>query len=387
MYIKKLKKILKCVISQLIYIVTMLKFSFRKDMGMKNKKILIIKLDAIGDYVLFRNFLEEIKKSLTYKDYHITFLGNSIIKDMAETIDKNFIDDFIWVDKKNIFKKPLSIIKVANLIYNKFNVTIHATYSREFTGDLLVKLSEADVRIGFTGDCNNITVGEKKITDKWYTKLIDIDPNINFEFYRNRSFFSQILNTNLTIKKPGISIESLPETITTPRLPNRFVLLFPGAQQDFRRWPASKFKLISNYLIKKHNLDIVVCGSKSDKILAKVINDENNKRIYDFTDETSLIQLILIISKAKLVISNDTSGAHIGAALDIPTIILSQFNHYQRFVPYPPEINNKTLCILPHIFDKFSPDELREKFKKGSSIDISLISTEDVKEAINKQFS
>ena len=268
---RSIKKILKVFISYLLYRLIVLRFFFVKRVRQYNKTLLIIKLDAIGDYVLFRNFLEEIRTSSTYKDYRITFLGNSVVKDLAETLDKVFIDEFIWINKRDVFKNPFSILKIADLIYNKFNTTIHATYSREFVGDLLVKLSGSETRIGFYGDCNNISEKEKNKTNTWYTKLVHIDPKINFEFYKNKSFFSQILNSELIIKKPHINLKNLPIS-TPPLLPSNFVLLFPGAQQSFRRWPADKFQSIANYLINKHNLDVVICGSKSDSALADIIN-------------------------------------------------------------------------------------------------------------------
>ena len=48
-----------------IYIISLL-LSYQlglKSVGIKPKSLLIIRLDSIGDYVLFRNFLEVLKKS------------------------------------------------------------------------------------------------------------------------------------------------------------------------------------------------------------------------------------------------------------------------------------------------------------------------------------
>jgi len=380
---RKLRKFLKRSISQLIYLLTLLKYSFRGKDGRDNKKLLIIKLDAIGDYILFRNFLEEIKKGEEYKDYEITFLGNNSVKELAETLDSSYINNYIWLDRKVFFKNPLSIFKTINQINTKFNTVIHATYSREFIGDLLVKLSGAENRIGFDGDCSNISLDEKNKTDKWYTKLIEINPKTNFEFYKNREFCGEVLKTQLNISKPFIDIKALKVNDLVESLEN-FIVLFPGAQQDFRKWPAEKFRLLGEYLMDTLNCNVVVCGSKSDAILAAEINKNNNKRIIDLTGKTNLAQLIKVMSRAKLIISNDTSGAHIGAALNVPTIVLSQFNHYSRFVPYPKEISDKMICLLPHIFEDLSEEELIEKFKFGSTEDISLISVDEVKQAINK---
>lgn len=378
----KIKKITKVFADCLLYLLSALRFGPSKYASDKSKRILVVKLDAIGDYILFRNFLEELRKSNIYKEYKISFLGNASVRNLAESLDAEFVDEFIWVKKKDIFKKPLYFLEIIGRIHNRFEIAIQATYSREFTSDLLIKYSGAQKRLGFKGDCNNISCVEKKISDKWYTELVEIKNDSFFEFYKNREFFSQILKTQLNINKPFININTLTIDNLVEPLDN-FVVLFPGAQQYLRKWPAESFELIGGYLIDTFNCNIVICGSKSDVILAAKIKN-NNKRIIDLTGKTNLAQLIKVMSRARLVISNDTSGAHIGAALNVPTIVLSQFNHYLRFVPYPKEINGKMICLLPHIFEDLSEEELIEKFESGSNEDISLISVDEVKEAINK---
>ena len=49
----------------------------------QKRNVLIIFLDAIGDYILFRNFLSEIRESSKFKDYTITLLGCEKFKDFA----------------------------------------------------------------------------------------------------------------------------------------------------------------------------------------------------------------------------------------------------------------------------------------------------------------
>ena len=54
----------------------------------QNKKyipgtLLIIKTDAIGDYILFRNFLSEVRNLSLYKNYKIILCGNELWKDIA----------------------------------------------------------------------------------------------------------------------------------------------------------------------------------------------------------------------------------------------------------------------------------------------------------------
>ena len=64
------------------------------------KKILIIRLDDIGDYILFRNFLPYYKNAEHWKSYSFTLLGNIVWKDLFEKYDASLVNAVIWIDKK-----------------------------------------------------------------------------------------------------------------------------------------------------------------------------------------------------------------------------------------------------------------------------------------------
>ena len=67
--------------------------------------LLITRLDSIGDYVLFRNYLAFLKQSKKYKDYSITLCGNIIWKDIAESFDSDVVNDFIWINRKKFYHR------------------------------------------------------------------------------------------------------------------------------------------------------------------------------------------------------------------------------------------------------------------------------------------
>src|SRR5882672_6242958 len=64
------------------------------------ERLLIIRLDDIGDYLLFRNQLRMYKRSPRWKDHVITLLGNSSWKAIFSEFDASGVDDTVWVDKK-----------------------------------------------------------------------------------------------------------------------------------------------------------------------------------------------------------------------------------------------------------------------------------------------
>ncbi|MFA4806912.1 glycosyltransferase family protein, partial [Helicobacter pylori] len=62
----------------------------------RKKTLCFIRLDIIGDYIFYRNFLPLFKKY--FEDYETTFIGNATIKDMATHCDSQYIDKFIFLD-------------------------------------------------------------------------------------------------------------------------------------------------------------------------------------------------------------------------------------------------------------------------------------------------
>src|ERR1700734_1406368 len=62
-------------------------------------KLLILRLDDIGDYLLFRNQLRTYRASDRWKGHRITLLGNNSWRPIFEAFDSHAVDDVIWVDK------------------------------------------------------------------------------------------------------------------------------------------------------------------------------------------------------------------------------------------------------------------------------------------------
>ena len=98
---------LKAAIKLIIYYFINTRINRSKEI--KPKSLLLIRLDAIGDYVLFRNYIEILKKSEKYKDFNITLLGNSAWKSLSEELDGEYIDKFIWLDRYKFNKDFISI--------------------------------------------------------------------------------------------------------------------------------------------------------------------------------------------------------------------------------------------------------------------------------------
>ena len=304
----------------------------------KRKSIIIFRHDGIGDYVLFRNFMEILKKSPKFAGYKITLLGNAAWKDLSEFLDKGFIDEFIWLDKKKFtgdffyrYKKFKEITSV------KYEILIHP-FSREFfnADNDLACLMTAGKKIGSIGISRFIKPYKKKILEKIYTELIPDVENVWFEFYKNKNFFERILSEKINTGKPFINLPTInPPSPSSELYENLapYAAFFIGASVKHRKWPAKNFAETALYLHKKYGYNIVLCGGKSELSDAaefknylktkkididnsiKSTHSGNNTPLTDTVGKISLVDLLYVAKNASLVISNETMAPHIAMAL------------------------------------------------------------------------
>ncbi len=345
----------------------------------KNNSLLILKLDEIGDYILFRNFIDVLKKDIKYKNYTFTLCGNIVWRNIAENFDKKDINKFIWIDKNKYSDSKLyrSLFKI-KIHLKKYDVLIHPTYSRSEFTDEFVKEFDAALKIGSIGDTSNMNSTLKNKYDQNYSLLLKTSPKPMFEFYRNIEFFEQLLGYTITIKKPYCNINDKHYKILK-LLTNKYITIFPGASHVSKRWSAENFQLLTNYLLTNYKYDIVLVGSKEDKKTALRIIQNRTDRIYDFTGRTSLTQLIQLIKKSELLITHDTSAVHIAAMFDKKTICIFNGTYYGRFVPYPKEMLSNLHLVLPQELNMISDFNLLvEKFKHGSTLNINSIQPKQV---------
>jgi len=351
----------------------------------KDKSILFIRLDSIGDYILLRNYFNFIRADEKYHNYKITLCGNIIWRDLAEYFDNAVFDNFIWLDRKKFQEKIFYRYRFLKKIYELgFEVVINTTYSREILfGDSIVAISKAKERIGCTGSNDNTAKWKRKLlSDSFYTELLVSNNENLFEFYRNKEFFEQLLNRKLEIKRTNIECSDIKIQIPSQK---DYILISSGAQYKNRIWQPENYAKLIDEIFSSTEYDIILVGSYSEKPLAEtIVKLTDNSRLFDMTGKTNLIEIIKLVSDAKLVIANDTMGVHVAAAVRVPFVCISNGQHFGRFNPYPEEMFEDGYYIYPEeISDRIGEfKELIEKYRFDAIHDINSILPDKVIELV-----
>ncbi|MHB1685935.1 MAG: glycosyltransferase family 9 protein [Ignavibacteriaceae bacterium] len=381
--------ILKNLANFLVYLIIDFLICLKK-VPVSDNTLLLIRLDSIGDYVLFRNFIEIVRTSNIYKNYKITLCGNIIWKNLAETFDSSFVDEFIWIDRKKFYGNPFYKYSVLKKIHAAgFETVIDPTYTREILfGDSIVKTSCAKERIGCTASLDKHAKWKRNIlSDDYYTRLLKSDTKNLFEFYRNKEFFENLFQIKLQIQKPyfdttPIKLDKIAQ--------DKYVIIVPGANDRKRIWKAGSFVSVAEYILKEFNINIIITGSQSESVTAQFISSKlNSTKVHDLAGKISLPSLVKYIEDAELIISNETSSVHIATAVNTSFICISNGNHLGRFNPYPQEIFANSFYIYPpQIKEEISNfDNEENKFRFNSELNINDITPGEVINVIKKLLS
>jgi len=319
------------------------------------KKVLVVRVDAIGDFLLWLDAAKELRTLYPAGEYELTLLGNLAWCDLARRLPH--FDRVLPLDRGR-FVNSLSYRRsfLQALRKEGFHTVIQPTFSREFfLGDEIVRVSGAPERIGSAGDCTNTGRLGKRLSDRCYTRLIPAAASPVMELERNAEFLR-----GLGLDGCRASLPDLRFLLTrgTAPLPGAYYLLVPGAGMPIKRWRAANFAELAGRLHRLTGWPGLVCGSAEEQGLADRLVREAGVPLENRAGGTSLIDLAALIAGAQVVIGNDSAAIHLAAALGVPAVSVLAGAQYGRFLPYrvsPPPGSPLPLPVV-HRMDCFGCD-------------------------------
>ncbi|MBC8257390.1 MAG: glycosyltransferase family 9 protein, partial [SAR324 cluster bacterium] len=293
--------------------------------------VLLIRQDAIGDFVMWLDTAKEYRKLYPSENYRIVLAGNAVWFDLAKGLP--YWDEVLPINVKNFktfstYRRDI-LRQVRNL---GAQIAVQPTFSREFYhGDSLVRASNAFHKVSSVGDMSNRNWLKKTLADGWHTELIPASTQIMTELERNAEFFQGLSRKLYQANYPKLKLSC---TAASTNLKTKdYYVLFPGVSTALRKWPAENFAEIANRIFDRTGLKGILDGAPNEKPLA--VSVQNLSRASLEWEGTSLDEFPELLKNARFLISVETSSAHIASAVCTPTICILGGGHFGRFVPYP----------------------------------------------------
>ena len=304
----------------------------------QQKLVLLVRQDAIGDFILWLDTAKEYRKYYPPENCKIILIGNALWSDLAKELP--FWDEVLPVNVKAF--KTLSRYRW-NILRKVRNygaeIAIQPTYSREFYhGDSLIRASNASKKVSFAGNMSNRDQLKSILADRWHTELIPSSPEQLSELERNAEFFSGFIKKLYLPSYPELELSGDCNIQELKR--KSFYILSLGANKKYREWPYKYYAKIAQKIHKKTGWLGLICGAENEFDLGEHIKKLCDAPLQNYTGQTTLSELTCLLAKSQILISNETGTAHIANAVGTPTVCILGGGHFGRFVPYP-ELSGK----------------------------------------------
>jgi ADP-heptose:LPS heptosyltransferase len=286
----------------------------------KPKKILLIRVDYIGDVLLTTHTLSAIREQ--FPEANITFLTSSKSREILEGnphIDAILTYDPPWFFKKTFFRACREYFHILSLIRKE-----QFDLAADFRGDvrnilLLMVFGNIPYRVSFAASggwylLTSIADYKESLHESEYHTIIagtlgaKVDKNVLPQMFitdKDRIFINNLLSKN------GVKKDDM------------LVVIHPGARQAVRRWPESRYAEVGRYLIAQYGAKIILTGSPEElpliKRVKKFIDDDV---IIGATEIHSFKQLTALFEMCSLYIGVSSGPSHMAGIANLPSVLI-----------------------------------------------------------------
>ena len=293
------------------------------------RKILVMRLDNIGDVLMLSPALRAIKHTLP--ESHLTLMASPSGSQAAELLP--WVDDVLpvrssWQDLGKLEFDPVrewDLIRTvgdrgfdAAIVFTSFSQTPHAA-------GYLCYLAGIPLRLGQSKEWGGsiFTTELKSAPDHLHQveRNLRLVEAVGFPVH-DRALCLQIpelaqRQANTHLAKHGLDSS------------DPYLVLNPWTSCQARTYPADRFAIAARQLAEITGYPVVLTGVAKDLQYSDVLLDRLGNRVINLIGATSLAELAALVANAKLMLSNNTSTLHIADATRTPSVILFSGTDYE----------------------------------------------------------
>lgn len=260
--------------------------------------VLVSRTDKIGDVILTLPLITELKR----------LVPNSRISFLISRKLENLIDGYKDVDKV-FFVEDINLNTF--LKENKFDIAV-SVYPRK---ELAMAFYKAGIkyRVGTAYRLYSVLFNQRIKEHRKYAEKHEADYNLNLlsflgkEISFDKKFFFEYSEEEMLVLQSKISFN----------LNEKSVIIHPGSKGSARDLPIDRIIKIPEYIIGNHkDYKVVLTGIPQEKPITQLFKEIYKDNVIDLAGKLTLRELMILIDKSSLFISNSTGPVHIAGALN-----------------------------------------------------------------------
>lgn len=337
----------------------------------KPLSLCIIRLSAIGDVCHTLAVVQAIQRQ--YPDVEITWIIGKTEAMLMQDLPNVTLIPF---DKKSSWKNIFTIWK--QLSHKRFDFLL--SMQTAFRASILSLGIKADKKIGFNKD--------RAREMQWLFTNQKVEQTTSPHVLDGQMMFAKAIGvTDLTPKwQLPISMETVEKAKQWLDPMRKNVVISPCSSKAEKDWLIERYAEIANWLIAQ-NINVILVGSPAKRELEMTAYIQQlAPNVQNLVGKTSLKELAALLKLADLVISPDTSSAHIASIQGTPVIGLYAIHNPRRTAPYNDQQN--VISVYDEAVQTYYgkpwqalPWATKAKSKTGENL-MARISVESVKQKI-----
>ena len=274
------------------------------------ERILLIKLDALGDVVRSTALAEGIKKK--YPNSELTWLTTNGAKFF---VDPNpFVDRVLEYNSEN----------ARRLQFEKFNTIINLDKDPKATSMMMSFNSEDKRGYGLSSEGHAVPLNDdakyhyNMCLDNWGAKT------------KNKLNYQEIIFSIAGLQYDGERLLLNLNKDKSDKFKRKFCKLYNiqdgdnvivlntgcGPVYPHKKWTYDGFKKLIEYLLEDRNNKIILAGSDSELVRNNNLNLWGEDNLIDTTSKYDIEQFCYLIDLADVVVTGDTVALHIAISLE-----------------------------------------------------------------------
>jgi len=291
------------------------------------KSILVIKMDALGDYLLITPMITNLKQN--FPTAKITWVCTQRVGVLAR--NNPDIDLVITPPGKWVNDPPANFmfgVAIQKSDFSPFDLILVPRWGEDwYLASGLACIVDAPYRLGYSARC--LPLKEKHFShyDDFYTHVID-DTLPTHEVWRGLQFCDALGAQIPAAEDIFLTLPLLAEdyaALTSYDLMSRarpLISLGVGGAYDFKRWSAENFSQLAKALHEKFGATIAIVGQGDDDyqaaahVFANLPASHSVNAVGLLTEQQSAA----LLSQCDLHIGNDSFPMHAAAAVGTPVV-------------------------------------------------------------------
>ncbi|MDP3703436.1 MAG: lipopolysaccharide heptosyltransferase II [Candidatus Omnitrophota bacterium] len=284
------------------------------------KRILVIRLDRLGDVILSTPVLQALRSHFPH-----AFIAMMVRPECNDIVEGNpSINEVILYDKDGAHRRVTATVRFARQL-KRFDFDTALVLHPSHRSHWIPWLARIPVRVGYDRKCG------------WL--LTHCIPHRKQEGNKHEAGYTlemlDVFGIRPLASAPFVPIHErakrrvadlLAESSIQPS--DQLVAIHPSASCISKRWMPDRFAQVADRLAQEQGLKVCLVAGESDAHVAHQVAQGMHHAPVNFAGRLSVAELAALLKRCRLLISNDSGPVHVAAAVGTPVVDI--FGRNQR---------------------------------------------------------